>query len=480
MQHVHFIGIGGAGMSGLAEILLARGVKVSGSDLSRSEKTEELESLGATIYIGHNAKNIGENVDLVIYTSAIKKSKNSELLQAEKRGIRTVRRAEFLGELTKGIKTIAVAGTHGKTTTSSMIAHILIEAGLDPLVSIGAKVKELGGKNARVGSGNVAVVEADEYDRSFLALHPYIAVMTTLEAEHLDIYKDIADLEETFLTFANQSDHPKEQGYAVVNIDEPALCDILSRLNKKIISFGISSSAAKYRATDIENHGLMTISTIHRGSDIIGELELCIPGQHNIKNALAAIATSEALAIPFTIAKKALATFVGAERRSEIIGETNGILVIDDYAHHPTEVRATLQAIRNGYPKRRIIAAFQPHTFTRTRDFAAEFGKVFAECADILLLLDVYPARETPIPGITSELIVSAARKSGLPSANIVRLEELASECASRAKKGDIILTLGAGSITEAAPKIIDALQAKFATNGIAQQKKAKATVYHG
>ena len=463
MQHVHFIGIGGAGMSGLAEILLARGVKVSGSDLVKSEKTDELKSLGAKIYIGHREVNITDDIDLVVFTSAVKNSENPELLEAERRNIRTIRRADFLGELTKGIKTIAVAGTHGKTTTSSMIAHILIEAGLDPLVSIGAKVKELYGKNSRAGSGHVAVVEADEYDRSFLALHPYIAVLTTLEAEHLDIYKDLADLQETFVTFANQSDHPKEQGYAVVNIDEPALCDILSRLNKKIISFGINSSAAKYRATKIRSDGLTTLSTIHRGSDMVGELELRIPGMHNIKNALAAIATSEVLAIPFDLAKKALATFVGAERRCEIIGETNGILIIDDYAHHPTEIRATLGAIRNGYPERRIIAAFEPHTFTRTRDFAEEFGKVFAECADVLLLLDVYPAREAPIAGITSELILSAAVKTGMQIAKRVSsLEELPKEIVLLANAGDIVLTMGAGRVTKAAPKILKALKEKF------------------
>lgn len=473
MQHVHFIGIGGAGMSGLAEILLARGIKVSGSDLVRSEKTDELKTLGATLYINHREKNIIHDVDLIVFTSAVKNSNNPELLEAESRNIRTIRRADFLGELTKGIQTIAVAGTHGKTTTSSMIAHILIEAGLDPLVSIGAKVKELDGKNSRAGSGHVAVVEADEYDRSFLALRPYIAVLTTLEAEHLDIYKDIADLQETFITFTNQSDH-NEEGYAVVNIDEPNLCDILSRLNKKIISFGINSSAAKYRATNIHNDGLTTTSTIHRGSDIIGELELRIPGVHNIKNALAAIATSEALAIPFDLAKKALATFVGAERRCEIIGETNDILIIDDYAHHPTEIRATLHAIRAGYPGRRIVAAFEPHTFTRTRDFAEEFGKVFAECADVLLLLDVYPAREAPIAGITSELILSAAMKAGLQSIIPVDLDELPAEILLLAKSGDIILTMGAGTVTEAAPKILKALKAQLATNGVAKEKNKK------
>jgi UDP-N-acetylmuramate--alanine ligase len=455
MQHVHFIGIGGAGMSGLAEILLARGVAVSGSDLVRSEKTDELKKQGAKIFIEHDAKHITDDIDTVVYSSAVRNSGNPELAKAEELGIRTIRRADFLGELTRDIPTVAVAGTHGKTTTSSMIAHILIESGLDPLVSVGAKVQELGGKNSRAGKGNVAVVEADEYDRSFLALHPYIAVITTLEAEHLDVYKDLADLEETFISFANARDNSKEQGYAVVNIDEPSIRNILSKLEKKIITFGVSSEEAKYKAKDISVHGLETRATIVRGGETLGELLLSVPGEHNIKNALAAIAVSDALAIPFDRAKTSLASFRGAERRAEVIGEAGGILIIDDYAHHPTEIRATLSALRKGYPGRRIIASFQPHTFTRTRDFAEEFGKVFGDLSDELLLLDVYPAREKPIAGVTSDLILRSYNRR----AEIVPLEELPAKAAGIARSGDIILTIGAGTITEAAPKILAKLK---------------------
>ncbi len=455
MHNVHFIGIGGAGMSGLAEVLLERGVKVSGSDISESEKTKELRKLGAKIFIGHKAANISEETDLVVFTSAVKNQENPELDEATKRNIRALRRAEFLAELTKDHKLIAVAGTHGKTTTTSMIAHILLEASLDPFVSVGARVRELGMKNARSGDGRLAVVEADEYDRSFLALSPYIAVLTTLETEHLDIYKDITDLQNTFITFTNQTAQPTEQGYVVVNIDEQPLREILGRLTKRIVTFGIKSEEAKYRATDIHAEGLGTQCMIHRGGNEIGELVLQIPGEHNIKNALAAIAVADVLAIPFEIAQKALASFIGAERRSDIIGEANGILVIDDYAHHPTEVRATLSALRLGYPGRRIVAAFQPHTFTRTRDFASEFGKVFSEYADVLLLLDVYPAREQPIDGVSSELILDAARESGMTDCHIVgSLEGLLDRVKGVIKKDDIVITLGAGSITEAAPKI--------------------------
>lgn len=457
MQRVHFIGIGGAGMSGLAEILLARGTKVSGSDLVRSEKTDELKKQGAQILIGHDAKHISSDIDTVVYSSAVRNSGNPELIEAQKQGIKTIRRADFLGELTKGIPTVAVAGTHGKTTTSSMVAHIMIESGLDPLVSIGAKVKELEGKNARAGKGNIAVVEADEYDRSFLALHPYIAVVTTLEAEHLDIYKDLADLEETFIQFVNNRDGDKEQGYAVVNIDEPAVREILAKLEKKIITFGVTSDEAKYKAKDISVKGFETRATIIRGGETLGELVLGVPGEHNIKNALAAIAVSDILAIPFERAKASLLTFRGAERRAEVIGEAGGVLVIDDYAHHPTEIRATLSAIRKGYPGRRIIASFQPHTFTRTRDFAEEFGKVFGDLSDELLLLDVYPAREKPITGVTSDLILRSYKKK----TGIIPLEELPQRAADIAKEGDIILTIGAGTITEAAPKILAKLKEK-------------------
>ena len=341
-----------------------------------------------------------------------------------------------------------------------MIAHILLEAGLDPFVSVGARVRELGMKNAKKGDDTLAIVEADEYDRSFLALSPFIAVLTTLETEHLDIYKDIVDLQDAFITFANQSAQPGEQGFAIVNIDEQPLREILGRLHKRIVTFGIKSLEAKYRASEIHADGLGTQCLIHRGGDALGELSLQIPGEHNIKNALAAIAVAEVLAIPFDIARKALSSFIGAERRSDIIGEANGILVIDDYAHHPTEIRATLSAIRSGYPGSRIVAAFQPHTFTRTRDFAKEFGEVFSECADVLLLLDVYPAREQPIEGVSSKLILDAAREAGMKECSIVgSIEALPQAVSAIAKDNDIIVTLGAGSITEAAPKILHVIK---------------------
>jgi UDP-N-acetylmuramate--alanine ligase len=334
-----------------------------------------------------------------------------------------------------------------------MIAHILLEAGLDPLVSVGASIFELHGKNAHAGSGSLAVVEADEYDRSFLALAPYIAVITTLEPEHLDIYSGLADLQDAFVQFASGgSDH----GVVIVNIDEPALRSVLSRFTKKIVTFGVRSEEAKYRATEIETNGLHTTATILRSAERIGTLELSVPGVHNIKNALAAIAAAESLAIPFDICRDALQSFRGAERRAQVIGETDNILVIDDYAHHPTEIEATLSALRSGYPGRRIVAAFQPHTFTRTKDFAEEFGNVFAKYADVLYLAEIYPSREEPIRGVTSKLIYDSARNAGLKNIEYVHsLDELAAWVAGDITAGDIVITLGAGSITEQAPKIL-------------------------
>ncbi|HYM34867.1 MAG TPA: UDP-N-acetylmuramate--L-alanine ligase, partial [Steroidobacteraceae bacterium] len=437
----------------------------------------ELKRLGANIHLGHRANNIAANTDLVVYTSAVKRSDNPEFISAQSRGIRLLRRAEFLGELTAPLKTIAVAGTHGKTTTTAMIAHILLEAGLDPLVSVGASIFELDGKNAHAGGNILAVVEADEYDRSFLALTPYIAVLTTLETEHLDIYSGLGDLQDAFVQFASAG---SEQGVIVVNIDEPALRSVLSRFTKKIVTFGVTSEEAKYRATQIHFSGLHTTAEILRSGERIGLLELALPGEHNIKNALAAIAAAESLAIPFEISRDALKDFRGAERRAQVIGETNNILVIDDYAHHPTEIKATLSALRAGYPGRRIVAAFQPHTFTRTKDFAEEFASVLAKFADVLYLTEIYPAREEPIEGVTSQPIFNAALSAGLKNTRYVHLlEELPALVASDIKAGDIVITLGAGSITEQAPKILKRIAARLTNNNSIRPKRNFAVGSH-
>jgi UDP-N-acetylmuramate--alanine ligase len=458
-------------MSGLAELLLMRGVDVSGSDTAHNKKTDELASLGASISIGHEAKNI-DGADVVVYSSAIN-SDNIERVEAAQRGIRLVRRADFLGELLHDHMVIAVAGTHGKTTVTSMITSVLIEAGLDPLVLVGASVKELGGKNSRAGAGKIAVIEADEYDRSFLALGgSYIAVMTSLEAEHLDTYENVDSLKDAFVEFANQepvsgSHSPgldllrnghqaPPTGFAIMCIDEPMLREITPRLRKRIVTYGIDSSETKYRASELAQQPHRSRATLMRAGESVGEIELHVPGKHNMLNALAAIATADVLSIPLDITLRALKRFGGAERRFEVIGEGSRIVVIDDYAHHPTEVRATLTTAHQVYPGRRIVACFQPHTFTRTRDFAEGFGQVLASLADVVVLLDIYPAREAPITGVTSSLILDAAKSVGPKEIySVAGTKELPSVLAGILRDGDVVLTIGAGTITEAAPLIL-------------------------
>jgi UDP-N-acetylmuramate--alanine ligase len=487
LRHVHFIGIGGAGMSGLAEVLLMRGIAVSGSDASRNKKTDELTSLGATISIGHDAKNL-DNADSVVYSSAIDPN-NVERVEAERRGIRLVRRADFLGEILRDHITIAIAGTHGKTTVTSMIASVLIEAGLDPLVLVGASVRELGGKNSRAGAGKIAVIEADEYDRSFLALGgSYIAVMTSLEAEHLDTYGDVEHLKDAFVQFANQGpssgNHPSgidalknghqasQNGFVIVSIDDPMLREITPRLSKRIVTYGIDSLETKYRASDLSHTAQKMRATLVRSGETAGEIELRVPGKHNVLNALAAIATADVLSIPLDITLRALKRFGGAERRFDVIGEANGVIVIDDYAHHPTEVRATLTTARQIYPGRRIVACFQPHTYTRTRDFAEGFGQAFADSADVLLLLDIYPAREAPIADVTSDLIKEAAARAGMQEIySTTGPNKLPSVLADMLREGDVVLTIGAGTITEAAPVILHDRAELQALESLAEQE---------
>lgn len=485
VHHVHFIGIGGAGMSGLAEILLLRGIAVSGSDAVKNRKTDELQSLGASIAIGHHANNI-EGADLVVYSSAVSET-NAERMEAGRLGLRLMRRANFLGELVRDHTLIAVAGTHGKTTVTSMIASVLIEAGLDPLVVVGASVPELGGKNSRAGAGKIAVVEADEYDRSFLALGgSYITVLTSLEAEHLDTYGDVSTLKDAFVQFANQgpsqSLHPSnngsinnyatmQNGYAIVSIDDPMLREITPRLRKRIVTYGLDSLETKYRAEHIVQTLHRTRATLVRSGEAAAEIELRVPGRHNVMNALAAIAVADVLSIPLDITLRALKRFGGAERRFEFIGEANGITIIDDYAHHPTEVRATLSTARAVYPGRRIVACFQPHTFTRTRDFAEGFGEAFAASADVLVLLDIYPAREEPLPGVTSKLISNAATAAGMKDIYSVKgTNELPSALAEIIQPGDVLLTIGAGSITDAAPRLLHDLQKEPVLESIEHQ----------
>lgn len=449
IKKIHLVGIGGIGMSGIAEILINQGFEISGSDLSKSENTEYLEKIGAKIYIGHNENNLGD-AEVVVFSSAVKPDINPETVEAQKRGLPLLRRAEMLAELSKLNYCLAISGTHGKTTTTSMCGLIMIKAGLDPTVIVGGRLKSFGGTNARLGKGEWTVVEADEYDRSFMQLFPTIAVINNIEEEHLDIYRDFDDLKNTFTDFANRTPF---YGLVVACLDDPGVKDILPNIKKKLITYGLSRHCNVY-AEEIVFHKPKTKFSLIYKQKPLGEIVLLIPGLHNIKNALAAISVALELGIDFNTIKEALSEFTGVFRRYEYKGEKSGAIVIDDYAHHPTEIKATLQGARSSWDDR-IICIFQPHTFTRTQRFYKEFGRSFDD-ADILIVTDIYPARELPIEGITGELISDYAKKSGhknvvyIPDKNNI-LEYLETIY----KKNDMIITMGAGDIWKIGEKFL-------------------------
>lgn len=445
VKRLHFIGIGGIGMSGIAEILLSQGFKVSGSDLSQSEVTDHLASLGAIIQIGHDEKNV-EGADVVVYSSAVKQTDNPEMRAAITKKIPTIRRAEMLAEVARLTYCLGVAGTHGKTTTTSMNALVMMKAGIDPTVIVGGKLRGLGGSNARLGAGDWTVVEADEFDRSFLQLQPTIAVITNVEEDHLDIYTGLDDIKNAFVEFANKVPF---YGLVVACIDDKGVRDIMPRIKKRILTYGLSPHA-DVRARHISFKNLSSNSTIYIHDKPIGELTLNIPGRHNIKNALAAVAVAYSLGIPFETIAAALGEFTGVFRRFEVKGTYNGVMIVDDYAHHPSELKATLQAAQSGW-EGRVVGVFQPHTFTRTRDFVEEFGRSF-EDADVLVITDVYAAREKPIEGITGEIIAEAARQSGHKEVHYVQDKNaLPDFLKTIVHEGDMLITLGAGDIWKCA-----------------------------
>jgi UDP-N-acetylmuramate--alanine ligase len=442
IKKLHFIGIGGIGMSGIAEILLDQGFNVSGSDRALSEVTERLQNLGAVIFEGHSASNITNDVDTVVYSSAVQ-PENEEVVEAQRRKIPVVRRAEMLAEVMRLKYGIGIAGTHGKTTTTSMTSLVLMEGGLDPTVIVGGKLSGLGGTNARLGRGEFIVVEADEFDRSFLSISPTIAVLTTLETDHLDCYRDLEDIKSAFVQFANKVPF---YGFVVLCLDEPALLDIMPNLSKKkIITYGLNPQA-DVQAVDIRHKNNTTTYTLIRADKELGAITLQVPGKHNVQNSLGAIAVGLELGVPFEKIKAGIEKFTGVYRRWEKKGELNGISVYDDYAHHPTECRATLSGVKAGW-RRRVVCVFQPHLYSRTRDFYEEFGKSFL-LSDVLVVTDVYPAREEPIQGITGELIVNAAKQFGHKDAHYVSdKKEIPSFLRTIVKDGDIVITMGAGDI---------------------------------
>ncbi|MBT3605281.1 MAG: UDP-N-acetylmuramate--L-alanine ligase [Candidatus Latescibacteria bacterium] len=445
--HVHFVGIGGVSMSALAELLLQRDCLVSGSDRQASPLTDRLKTLGVTIYIGHAAQNI-QSADLLVYTSATD-IENPERVAAAQKEIPQVRRAEFLGYLTQEHPTICIAGTHGKTTTTAMVGAVLEAGELDPTILVGGIVQGFE-NNLKIGTGKYWVIEADEYDRSFLALTPAIAVVTTLEADHLDCYKDINDIRATFEQFVNLL---PSNGCAVLCYDEPEVCAL--NLNNQIsrITYGHNNSS-QLRFEDITPSGSGCTFTLFDNQIKIDTVTLRVPGEHNVRNALAAIGVGRCLNIDWHHIKTGIESFRGVHRRFDILGTANNITVVDDYAHHPTEIRATLQAARQGWPNGRIIAAFQPHLFTRTRDFADDFAHEL-QAADLVYVTDIYPAREEPIPGIDSTIITN-----NIPNANYTpTLEALKDTLIPNLQPGDLLIVMGAGDIEKVPHQIWNEIQ---------------------
>ncbi|RKY89126.1 UDP-N-acetylmuramate--L-alanine ligase [candidate division KSB1 bacterium] len=441
-------------MSGIAEVLINLGFTVTGSDLQLTDITNRLEKLGASIKKGHNSENvIGSEV--VVYSSAVKPD-NVELITAKKLNIPTIRRAEMLGELMRMKYGIAVAGTHGKTTTTSLIGLLLTEGGYDPTIIVGGKLKSFksGGK---LGYGDYLVAEADEFDRSFLNLTPTIAVITTIESEHLDCYKNLEEIKDAFVEFSNKVPF---YGSVIACLDERSVQDILPRIEKRLITFGLTTQA-DYRANSFKFDNFTTKFKVFKKGKFIGNATLKVPGEHNIKNALAAIAVSEEMEIPFVKIKNVLKKFTGVYRRFELKGIVNDIMVIDDYAHHPTEIKASLKGAKYGW-KRKIITVFQPHLYTRTRDFCEEFGRAFFH-SDVLVVTDIYPAREAPIENVTGELIADWAKKFGHKNVIYVRdKNEIPEFLLSIVKPGDMIITMGAGDIWKTGEKFIELLKIKF------------------
>lgn len=439
--HVHFIGIGGISMSGLAEILLEEGFTISGSDAKQSALTDSLAKKGATIYIGQKASNLSIRPALVVYTAAIRED-NEEFKAAVDAGIPMLSRAELLGQIMDNYeKSIAVAGTHGKTTTTSMISQILLVAKADPTISVGGILESIGG-NIRVGGSEVFITEACEYTNSFLHFHPKYSIITSVEAEHLDFFKDIDDIRRSFHEFAGNTSH---DGVLIINGQIEALDQITNNLSCSVTTYGLCENDDFYAKNITYNdHACGTYTLMHKTEDL-GTVSLSVPGKHNVSNSLAAIALCLNLGLPLDVIKKGLLQFGGTKRRFEYKGTKNGITVIDDYAHHPTEVAATLTAARN-YPHGRIICVFQPHTYSRTKAFLSDFARVLS-MADIVVLADIYAAREKNTIGISSKDLLAELQKNGQESYYFPSFDEIETFLSEKCINNDMLITMGAGDV---------------------------------
>ncbi len=456
IQRIHFVGIGGIGMSGIAEVLLTLGYKVSGSDLRASSVTERLAELGAIIFIGHKAENI-TGAEVVVTSSAVQ-SNNPEISSAHAHHIPVIPRAEMLAELMRLKYGIAIAGMHGKTTTTSMVAAVLNAGGLDPTVVVGGRVDAMG-SNARLGKSQYMVAEADESDRSFLKLSPILAVVTNIDREHMDCYHDMADVEQAFIDFV---DRVPFYGTVLLCNDDARLRSLLPRLARRALTYGVSEGSdfrilrTKTQCSSTRHYAHFAVE--YRGKSL-GEFHLQVPGHHNVLNATAAVSVGVGLDLDPERIREGLENFGGVDRRFQLKGRVGGVSVIDDYGHHPTEIRATLAAARD-CRFNKVHVVFQPHRYTRTRDLLDEFAAAFDD-ADSVFVLDIYPASEQPIPGITGERVADALRAAGKEARYMPSFEDAAREAVSVAETGDMILTLGAGSISHLGPQVLELLKAK-------------------
>jgi UDP-N-acetylmuramate--alanine ligase len=456
LKRVHFVGVGGVGMSGIALVLRNMGFEVTGSDAKESDTTRKLSEAGIRVAIGHDAANCAD-AQVVVYSSAVH-SENPELECARGREIPVIRRAEMLAELMRMKFSVAISGSHGKTTVTSMVAHLMERAGLDPTSVIGGRVMGADA-GAKLGQSQYLVAEADESDRSFLALYPTIAVVTNIEREHLDVYHDLADIKREFTRFVNRVPF---YGAVVLCMDSPAVRSIRNRAKRRVVTYGVGTrdqgSGTRdldFRAKDVQLYGFSSAFTLLYGGKEVGRFNLPAPGMHNVANALAALATGNELGIGFDAMAQGLAVFSGVHRRLEKLGEKNGVMVYDDYGHHPTEVRVTLEALRHAFPDRRILVVFQPHRYTRTKALAEEFGTCFA-AADELMLTKIYAASEPEIPGVDATLILKAVEAVGKPGvAYVPELADVSGALAAKLRKGDVVLIAGAGNICTIGEEIL-------------------------
>ncbi len=454
VKRIHFIGIGGIGMSGIAEVLCNLGFVVSGSDIKKSKNTDRLEAMGMKVSEGHAAENVGD-AQVVVYSSAVKPD-NPEVVMAKEKGVPVIPRAEMLAELmTLKPYAVAIAGTHGKTSTTSMVATLLVHAGVDPTTVVGGVVDTLG-SNAKLGASEWFVTEADESDRSFLMLYPTIAVVTNIDKEHMESYKGMDDVVQCFTDFVNKVPF---FGAAIICLDDPNVQLIIPNIKRRRVTYGMTAQADISAHNIRYNESFGSTFTVWRGDDILGEIELPVPGKHNVENALAAAAVALELEIPFAKSAEAFAKFKNANRRFQFKGEANGITVVDDYGHHPTEILATLSAAKYSSGGRRTVVVFQPHRFTRTQELMDEFALSFNN-ADVLYVLDIYAASETPIEGITAEVLTDNIRKYGHKNANYIGdVDGAAAKVVSNLQAGDLVITLGAGSVTRLSDEILEKLR---------------------